>query len=140
MARTIAEFVAWLEHAPEGTTLSAAAVLEQLRDVEIRIESRAENREPRSEPTWRERLWTAPAETRLGVRDVVEATGRSAHWVYRHARGADGWSRIPHRKLDGELVFLAGELRTWLTKTEQRADAESTSAPRLRVLPAQARR
>ena len=26
--------------------------------------------------------------------------------------------RIPHRKLDGELVFLAGEIRQWLGQTE----------------------
>lgn len=46
-----------------------------------------------AEPTpasWRERLWTAAA----GV-------------------------RIPHRKLEGELVFVVGDLRTWISQNEQ---------------------
>ena len=28
-------------------------------------------------------------------------------------------SPIPHRKLEGELVFLVGELRTWIRNTEE---------------------
>jgi hypothetical protein len=68
--------------------------------------------------TWRERLWLVPDETRLGVREVAEALGRSADFVYRHTGAASTATRIPHRKLDGELVFTAGEVRDWIRRTE----------------------
>ena len=70
------------------------------------------------EPTWRERLWTAPAEARLGVPDVAEAIGRPRSWVYRHTSTRSGCPVLPHRKLDGELLFTAGEIRAWLRDHE----------------------
>ena len=66
-------------------------------------------------PTWRERLWVAPAETRMGVRDVAEALGRPVSFVYR----GTSTKTIPHRKLDDELTFTAGELRAWLQVHEE---------------------
>lgn len=72
-----------------------------------------------SEPaTWRERLWTVPPETRIGVTELIEATGRSRDWCYRHTSPKAGDDRIPHRKLDGELVFVVGELREWIRRRE----------------------
>ena len=68
--------------------------------------------------TWRERLWTVPPETRLGVRELTEATGRSRDWVYRHTAASTTRARLPHRKLDGQIVFAAGEVRAWLRDTE----------------------
>jgi predicted DNA-binding transcriptional regulator AlpA len=66
-------------------------------------------------PAWRERLWTCPAETRLGVAEVAEAIGRPKSFVYR----ATSAKSIPHRKLDGELVFVASEIRQWIRDQEE---------------------
>lgn len=68
---------------------------------------------------WAERLWTAPAETRLGVRELAEAVGRPRSWVYRHTAPSGDLAPIPHRRLDGLLVFLAGEVRDWLRANEE---------------------
>jgi predicted DNA-binding transcriptional regulator AlpA len=62
--------------------------------------------------TWREKLWTVPADTRLGVRECAEALGKKTSWVYHQ-------QDLPRRKLGSELTFLAGELRDWLSTTEE---------------------
>ncbi len=72
---------------------------------------------------WRECLWTCPEETRLGVREVAEALGRTKSWVYRRTGERSAKARLPHRKLDGELVFTAGELRKWIHGHETRRAA-----------------
>jgi hypothetical protein len=118
---TVAELRRWLATAPPGTLVPARELLDAL-EVEPEPEAVA------SEPTWRERLWTAPPETRLGVREVAEAVGRPVSWVYR-ARA------LPRRKLDGELIFLAGEVRDWVTSRE-----EVVQAPVPRVAPLPMRR
>ncbi len=64
-----------------------------------------------SEPTWRERLWTAPAESRIGRDELLEAVGRPASWLYRHTSQKGDCARIPHRKMDSELVFVVGEVQ-----------------------------
>jgi predicted DNA-binding transcriptional regulator AlpA len=68
--------------------------------------------------SWKERLWTAPAETRIGVRELAEALGRPRSWVYRRTGTKGNKAPLPHRKLDGELVFIVGEIRTWLAHHE----------------------
>lgn len=68
---------------------------------------------------WAERLWTAPADTRLGVRELAEAVGRPRSWVYRHTSPKGDLAPIPHRRLDGLLVFIAGEVRDWLKANEE---------------------
>jgi predicted DNA-binding transcriptional regulator AlpA len=68
--------------------------------------------------SWRERLWTVPADTRLGVIEVAEAMGRPKSWVYRRTSVKSGKAPLPHRKLDGELVFVAGDVRAWLKRHE----------------------
>ena len=70
---------------------------------------------PGESTSWRERLWTCHPETRLGVEELCEALGRSKAFVYRHTRAKS----IPHRRLDGELVFVAGEIRAWLNDQEE---------------------
>ena len=70
------------------------------------------------EPTWRERLWTVPPETRIGVRELAEALGRPKSWVYRRTAPHGERAPLPHRKLDGELVFIVGEIRGWLPDHE----------------------
>jgi len=69
-------------------------------------------------PTWRERLWIAPPETRLGVEELSEAIGRPKSWIYRHTSAKSGLVQLPHRRLDGALVFLAGDVRQWLAQQE----------------------
>jgi len=77
--------------------------------------------------TWRERLWVVPADTRLGVVEVTAATGRSRGWLYRRTGAGGHRPRIPHRKLDGQLVFTAGEVRDFLRSSE-RVISEGTHA------------
>jgi predicted DNA-binding transcriptional regulator AlpA len=68
--------------------------------------------------SWRERLWTCPDETRLGVREVAEALGRPRSWCYRHTSKRSGLPLLPCRRLDGDLVFVASELREWIRSHE----------------------
>jgi predicted DNA-binding transcriptional regulator AlpA len=116
---TVQALRAWLQQAPAGTLVSAAAVLEQLEGVSDPIAAPAI-----AVPTsWRERLWVVPGETRLGVTELMEALGRPRSWVHRHTSKRSGLPQLPHRKLDGSLVFVAGEIRTWLQDHEVRSGA-----------------
>lgn len=75
---------------------------------------------------WRVRIWTCPPETRLRVLELEEALGRPRSWIYRRtseraaaANGRHGrLDMIPHRKLGGELVFVAGDIRRWIEERE----------------------
>jgi hypothetical protein len=67
---------------------------------------------------WPERLWIAPADTRMTANDVGASLHRPKSWVYRHTSPASGLPLLPHRKLDGELVFVAGEVRDWVRMHE----------------------
>ena len=119
---TLAELEAWCRRAPTGTHLLASEVAEILASVAPESPQEREDVPvpPRSQPEawrWRERVWTVPSETRLGVREAAEALGRPRSYVY--ARTASGAERpIPHRKMDGTLWFTAGELRHWIRETE----------------------
>jgi len=96
----------------------------------------AQPSEPEATPatlelTWRERLWLVPAETRMGVNELAEALGRSKSWVYKRTQGRAGEELLPYRKLDGELQFGVGEIRTYLHEREEvvfRLPSESTQA------------
>ena len=121
----------WLEDAPAGTLLPAQAVAQRIEELAGTVEPEPPTEtvpqivEPES---WKVRLWLVPAETRLNSAEVCEATGRSPDWLYRHtSRKCD--HRIPHRKMDGELVFVAGELREWLRDSEERVKVGATDAP-----------
>lgn len=107
----LSELLHWLRAAPPGAMIPAAAMAERLADVASVVP--AAPPEPAS-PTWREKLWVAPAETRLGVREAAEAIGRPVSWVYRRTGEKSEKAPLPHRKLDGEIVFTAGELRAWV--------------------------
>jgi hypothetical protein len=120
---SLPDFEAWLRRAPGGCLVKASEVAEIL--AEMASEARQERREPetlpdtRPEPwTWRERLWTVPAETRLGVAEVAEALSRPKSYVYART-GPKAEDPLPHRKLDGALFFTAGELRTWIRDQEE---------------------
>src|SRR5207247_3862568 len=68
--------------------------------------------------TWRERLWTVPPETRIGVAELAEALGRPPSWVWRHTGPKAPGARLPHRKLEGELVFVVSEIRQYVREHE----------------------
>jgi hypothetical protein len=138
--KTLGELVRWLDMAPAGTVLDAAQVRALLAEA-------AEAAAPQAAPslaadpspqTWRERLWLVPAETRMGVREVAEALNRTPSYVYRRTGpSAAEADRLPCRRLDGELVFVAGELRGWLRAHEEvvaEGEMESTAAERRGLL------
>lgn len=107
--------VEWLEAAPAGTSIDARALAERLSPLVGRDPSPVEQSPP---PTWREKVWLVPPETRLGVREVAEAIGRPRSWVYRRTGAKSRKAPLPHRLLDGELMFVAGELRRWIETHE----------------------
>lgn len=110
------DLLAWLAAAPEGTAIPAAALHRMLRDCLDGGEPEAPV--PTAEvPTWRTRLWTVPAETRLTLPEAAEALGKSRSWLYKRT-GPKSRERLPCRRLDGELVFVAGELRRWIADHE----------------------
>lgn len=109
-----ADVIAWLQQAPAGTFVLASEIVSRL----VSANPTSPPIQPRADATWRERLWTVPADTRLGVRELAEALDRSADFVYRHTAPGGTVARIPHRKLDGALVFAAGEIREWIKETE----------------------
>ena len=120
------ELARWLRQAPPGTLVQAAEIAQLLADTET-VEERPGNA---ALVTWREKRWTCPPETRLGRAELLEALGRSDSWVYRRT-GAKAKARIPCRRLDGELVFIAGEVRTWLSEQEEILEPGHTSPVRL---------
>ncbi len=75
----------------------------------------AEGEMPTPAATWRERLWTCPPQTRLNVSDLAEAMARPKSWMYRQTSAGC----VPSHKLDGALVFVAGEVREWLNRQEE---------------------
>jgi len=91
----------------------AAVVREAIAAEMIRLRPR------RMESHWAEALWTCPPETRLGVPEVAAAVGRPRSWVYRHTSPSGDLAPIPHRRLDGLLVFTAGDVRDWLRANEE---------------------
>ncbi len=131
---TLADMAAWCKRAPAGTHLGAQAVADVLNSA-VDSEAAEPPREagaPSDSWTWRERLWTVPAETRIGVAEVAEALGRARAFVYART-GAKAEDPIPHRKLDGTLLFTVGELRAWIRDREDVVVAgrsESTASER----------
>jgi hypothetical protein len=121
---------------PPGTLVPVEAILEHLAD---EVSAQGEPAAPdagiaalQTAPHWRVLLWTVPAETRIGREELLEAVGRPKSWLYRHT-APKAAQRIPHRKLDGELVFVVGELRAWLKAQEEIVQAGPLDSPRLQV-------
>lgn len=115
------DLLSWLRAAPPGTSVPAATLAEMLDVGNTEPANTTTPTDPAAPATWtwRERLWTVPAETRLTTREALEALGRSRSWMYGHLAEERGAARLPHRKLDGELVFTAGELRAWIRHQEE---------------------
>jgi predicted DNA-binding transcriptional regulator AlpA len=116
--RTVGELAAWLRSLPDGTSLPARGVADYLERLHAEPPWPAPPSVQAQPLPWAALLWVVPPETRIGVRELAEATGRPKSWVYRHTSGRGDCPRLPHRKLDGELVFVVGEVRRWLLEHE----------------------
>lgn len=112
--RTLDDLRSWAASAPEGTTVPASVLVDLLGDL-ADVEPEPEPVRDEAPMPWRALLWTVPSETRIGRPELLEAVGRPASWMYRHTAAGT----IPHRKLDGELVFVVGEIRAWLREREE---------------------
>ena len=123
----INELRRWVATAPNGTMVSTETLAEMLDAFDV---------EPAPEPDritspplpWTVLLWSADPETRIGRDELLEAVGRSASWLYRHT-GPKAKHQMPHRKLDGELVFVVGEIRRWLLDREEIIEAGPMDGP-----------
>lgn len=135
--RTVVELAEWLRSLPEGTSLPARGVADYLERLDAEPpRSTPPSLEPQPLP-WSALLWVVPPETRIGVKELAAATGRPKSWVYRHTSGRGACPRLPHRKLDGELVFVVCEVRRWLIEHEVVEVLGGTTRPRpLPVRPA----
>lgn len=118
--------LAWLEYAPAGALVPVDAVRDAIRA--LVPSGAAIGRQRPSLDSWRERLWSAPPETRIGVKELAAAVRHSPSWVWKRTAPKDGSEPLPHRKRDGELVFLVGEVRAWLEASETGTAPTSTSA------------
>ncbi len=112
---SVAELLAALRQMPPGTMVPAAEMATHLEEVSPMGDPTPGHG---SDPTWMERLWTAPPETRIGVRELADAMGRPRSWVYRRTAPNGERAPIPHRKLDSELVFVVEEIRSWVRQHE----------------------
>ena len=126
--RTLADLQRWVTSAPIGTMLSVESLRELFGKMEPEQEPEPVTTTP---PPWRVLLWTVDPETRISRDELLEAVGRPVSWLYR-LTGPKAPDRIPHRKLDGQLVFVVGEVRGWLREREEIIEAapiESRSRP-----------
>ena len=126
--KTLADLQRWVAAAPPGTMLS----VERLSELFDELEPDGEQKPVTAPPLpWQVLLWTVDPETRIGPDELLEAVGHPISWLYRHT-AKSATNRIPHRKLDGQLVFLVGEVRWWLQEQEEIievAPRESRSRP-----------
>jgi hypothetical protein len=134
---TTKELIQALERMPPGSMVPAAGIAETLRELTPEdVSPGPVGLPPTAVPEpWRVRLWTCPAETRLGVSELCEALGRSKDWLYKRTGEAaqkKGQS-IPHRKLQGVLLFRAGEIREWLRENEEIVERGPCDAPPGRI-------
>jgi len=132
--------LAVLKAMPPGSLVPVAFVVSELiASCSVAGPSATPTQNPPTDPppslpqSWKERLWECPAETRLGVRELAEACGRPRSWVYKNTQ-EKAEHRLPHRKLEGSLVFLVGECRCWIREQEEIiCVGETDGESRLRV-------
>lgn len=122
---TLAELRAWALQAPPGTIVPVSSLVELLDGLEDPQPIQVTEAAPE---TWREKLWSVPAEVRLGVSELAEAFGKPRSFIYART-GPRAANPIPCRKLDGALSFTAGEARAWLRATEAVVHAGPMESP-----------
>ena len=139
--KTLAGWLDWAARAPLGTHVDVGTLVPLLRAaVELERTPTVETMDPVVLP-WTALLWLIPAEARLSVDEAAEALGHARSWIYKRtsakALKESGAAPLPHRILEGSLVFTAGELRTWIRNTEESVfelPMESTPAERLKIV------
>ncbi len=104
--------VRWLRALPKGTLIPADAVAERLEAAGI------ESIEPQTirtaSPIPQVQLWTDPDDRRITVPELAMMLGRPKSYIWR----LTATKSIPHRRLDGVIVFVLGEVRAWVRKHE----------------------
>lgn len=124
---TSVELRRWLAAAPEGAQVTfPCAQLARILAAD-HPEPVAAEATPGTVPvSWRERLWTAPADQRLNASEAAEALGMSLRALYGHThpnRGRHGDTKtprpaeertLPFHRVGTRLLFVAGELRAYL--------------------------
>ncbi len=119
---TLDELRRWRAEAPAGATVPAYVVASMLDGADLEPDRPAgpvvAPQEGVQVAPWRVLLWTCAPEVRIGRAELLEAVARPASWLYRRT-GEKARDRIPHRKLEGELVFIVGEVRRWLRDSEE---------------------
>jgi len=118
--RALSAFRRWLDAAPPGTLVPVDYVTHALDDPDDDPTSETQRDTNLGPPSWRERLWTVPPDTRIGATELAEALGVSRKWVYARTSTRGDRRPIPHRKIDGLLFFRVGDVRAWLDDTEER--------------------
>ncbi len=139
--KSLTDWLSWASRAPVGTHVDIGMLVPLLREaVELAPAPPAETIDPGGLP-WTPLLWLVPAETRLNVDEAAKSLGRARSWIYKRtsakALKESGATPLPHRVLEGCLVFTAGELRTWIRNTEDgvyELPMESTPAERLKIV------
>jgi predicted DNA-binding transcriptional regulator AlpA len=132
----LADVLAWLESLPEGSLIPPACVIERLRGAGASFDGAGAatvpvaGLPPPASSSWEERIWSCHPSTRLNASQACEVLGKSHDALYKlTSRGS-----IPHSKIDGVLVFKAGELRDWIRDTEERVvESRPSLRGRLRV-------
>lgn len=69
--------------------------------------------------SWRSRLWSVSAETRLSLSEVAEALDVSERTVRRYMDDNGDRPPLPHRKGPTGLTVTAGNLRQWIQDVEE---------------------
>ena len=118
MNTIIDQLTKWLAASPPGVLVPAASLAEYLTRASQGTSATQSTPAESGPPTWRERLWTCHPDVRIGVRELGEALDRPESWVYRHTSPKSGLPLLPHRKFDSQLVFVVGEIRTWIHENE----------------------
>lgn len=116
----LARWLAKAELLEEQGSVQAAVQASQLRTCAAELEplAGAGEEEPRPEPepvavSWRERIWSVPANTLLSVPEIAEALGRSESWTYKRTMPA-ARDPLPVSKMGSSVVARAGDLRAWI--------------------------
>lgn len=119
--RTPVDLARLLSALPPGTMIPAQGICEMLAAL---VEGRGQMDSPAApSETWREKLWTVPPDTRIGVRELAQAMNRPVSWVYRRTAARSHKAPLPCHRLDGRVEFVVGEIRAWLASHEVRGAA-----------------
>ncbi|MEQ1856167.1 MAG: hypothetical protein ABL963_06850 [Longimicrobiales bacterium] len=133
--KTLLDLRSWASAAPKGASIAVDGLAELLDELDEVTEAPPARPEGTETLPWSVLLWTVDAETRIGRNELLEAVGRPVSWLYRHT-GQKSSDRIPHRRMDGHLVFVVGEVRRWLREREEIVEAGPVDGPRPRSMTA----